>query len=77
MNQNSIAQLTRDDLKRLRRLRNNALDLSIALDDVDQELAPLLERRARLATLLADAQAELRELLADAQAELRELLVAV
>ena len=57
---NSIPQ---DIIKRIALLRDNVIDLSIAIDDVDAELAPLLEQRARLDTLLREAQAELRELL--------------
>ena len=51
-------------LDQIRLLRDNVLDLSIAIDDVDAELAPLLEQRARLDALLREAQAELCELVA-------------
>ena len=40
--------LSKDTLHRIRRLRDNVLDLSLAIDDIDQELHSLLERRAHL-----------------------------
>ena len=50
---------TQDDLRRIHLLRNNVIDLSVALDDLDAELEPRLAERAHLAALLADAEAEL------------------
>jgi hypothetical protein len=63
MDGNSI---TPDTIERIHLLKNNVIDLSAALDDVDSELAPLLEQRARLDSLLREAEAELRELVAAA-----------
>jgi flagellar motility protein MotE (MotC chaperone) len=51
-------------LDRVRRLRDNALDLNIALDDLDRELAPLLAHRGDLAAMVHDAEAELAALVA-------------
>ena len=54
--------LTPDICDRIRRLRDNCLDLSIAIDDLDAELAPLLANRETLAMLLREAEAELASL---------------
>jgi hypothetical protein len=52
----SISRFDPDTLRRMARLRDNVLDLSIALDDLDAE-------RARLDSLLREAQAELAEMI--------------
>jgi hypothetical protein len=57
---------TRDDLSRIHLLRNNVLDLSIALDDLDLELLPHLTERARLDALLTEARCELAALIGKA-----------
>lgn len=55
----SLLQITTETLDRIRLLRNNVLDLSVAIDDLDAELAPRLADRAHLDSLLREAQAEL------------------
>jgi len=60
---NNVRNLSRDTVRRIRLLRNNILDLSIALDDLDAEVAPRLSERARLDTLLRDAESELTVLI--------------
>ncbi len=55
--------LTPDICDHIRLLRDNCLDLSIALDDLDAELAPRFAERARLEELLDDAENELAALL--------------
>ena len=60
---NNVRNLSRDMVRRIRLLRNNILDLSIALDDLDAEVAPRLSERARLDTLLRDAESELTVLI--------------
>lgn len=60
----SLYKIPQDAIERIRMLRDSVLDLSIALDDIDAELAPLLEQRARLDALLREAENELRELVA-------------
>lgn len=60
---NNVRNLSRDTVRRIRLLRNNVIDLSIALDDLDAELAPRLQERAELARLLDEAQRELQLLL--------------
>ncbi len=60
---NNVRNLSRDTVRRIRQLRNNIIDLSIVLDDVDAELAPPLQERAELARLLDEAQRELQLLL--------------
>jgi ACT domain-containing protein len=52
-----------DTIKRIRQLRDNVIDLSIVLDDLDREIAPLLVERADHDTRLRDAEHELAELL--------------
>ncbi len=57
----SILHLSRrrDTTQRIRILRDNVIDLSVALDDLDVELSPRLAERARLEALLRDAASEL------------------
>ena len=63
MNPHSIHRpLTPDTCDRIRLLRDNVLDLSIAMDDIDAELAPLLAQRDELAMLLREAETELASL---------------
>ena len=44
-------------------MRNNVIDMDIAIDDLDRDLGPLLAERARLAHLLDLARTELTGLL--------------
>ena len=59
----SIPSISPTTIDRLRLLRNNVLDLDIALDDLDAELAPRLQERAQLVAWLDEARAELAHLL--------------
>ncbi len=59
----SIPNISPTTIDRLRLLRNNVLDLDIAIDDVDAELAPRLQERAQLVACLDEARAELAHLL--------------
>lgn len=54
---------TPDWIDQIKRLRNNLIDLDIAIDDIDSELAPRLTERARLVALLDEAKAEFAALL--------------
>jgi hypothetical protein len=59
----SIRRFTDADLRRIHRLKNKILDLDVAIDDLDRELAPRLAERAHLVALLDEAQTELQMLL--------------
>ena len=59
----SISDISRTTIHQIKRLRNNLLDLDIAINDIDTELAPRLAERAALQQLLDEAAVELQQLL--------------
>lgn len=58
-----IPRISATTMDRIRLLRDNLIDLSVAIDDLDAEIAPRLAERDNLVAMLHDARVELETML--------------